>query len=130
MQQYTAPCTLNSKAKSIINESDIDDVFESIYSAIILNIQKPLGIGSDWIIDSVVDHTISISRYDPIAGSSYIKLPEELNHPNNALINIQNINDSECLNWCLIRYLHPADHHQQELEKLTKILQGHWILKM
>ena len=36
----------SSKAKIIINESDIDDVFESIYSTIISNIQKPSGKGS------------------------------------------------------------------------------------
>ena len=29
----------NSKAKIIINESDIDDVFQSIYTAVITNIQ-------------------------------------------------------------------------------------------
>ena len=36
----------NSKTEAIINESDIDDVFESIYSIIISNIQKYLGQGS------------------------------------------------------------------------------------
>ena len=50
----------NSKAKIIINESDIDDVFQSIYTAIITNIQISLGKGSGRIIDSVLDHTISI----------------------------------------------------------------------
>ena len=38
--------------------------------------QKSLGNGSAWIIDSVIDHTISISEYNPLAGSSYIKLPK------------------------------------------------------
>ena len=32
----------HSKAKAIINESDIDDVLESIYTTIISNIQKLL----------------------------------------------------------------------------------------
>ena len=27
------------------------------------------------------------------------------------LINIQNINGNTCFEWCLVRYLHPADHH-------------------
>ena len=36
----------NSKAETIINESDMDGVFESIYSTIISNIQKSLGKGS------------------------------------------------------------------------------------
>ena len=68
----------NSKAKIIINESDIDDVFQSIYTRIITKIHKSLGKGSRWIIDSVIDDTISICKYDPLPGSSYIKLPKEL----------------------------------------------------
>ena len=51
----------------MINESEIDDGLESIYSI--------------WIIDSVIDHSINISKYNPLAGSSYIKLPKELDHP-------------------------------------------------
>ena len=45
-------------------ESDIDDVFKSIYATIITNKQKSVGKGSGRIIDSVMDHTISISKYD------------------------------------------------------------------
>ena len=75
----------NSKAEIIINESDIDDVFWSIYTTIISNIQKFLGKGSGWIIDSVTDYTISILKYNPLAGSSYIKLPKELDHPPNRI---------------------------------------------
>ena len=33
----------NSKAEKIINEKDIDDMFKSIYSTIISNMQKSLG---------------------------------------------------------------------------------------
>ena len=68
-------------AEIIINESDIGNVFKSIYTIIITNIQKSLGKSSGWIIDSVIDHTISISKYNPLAESSYIKLPKELDHP-------------------------------------------------
>ena len=45
----------NSKAEIIINESNTDDVFESIYTTIISNIEKSLGKGSGWIIDSVIE---------------------------------------------------------------------------
>ena len=70
----------SSKAKIIINESDIENVFKLIYTTITANIRKSLGKGSRWIIDSVIGHTISISKYNPLAGSSYIKLPKELDH--------------------------------------------------
>ena len=84
----------NSKAEIIINESDIVDMFKSIYTTIISNIQKYLGKCSGWIIDSVIDHTISISKNNPLAGSSYIKLPKELDHSRKGLINIQNFHQS------------------------------------
>ena len=32
-----------------------------------------LGKGPGWIIDSVIDHNISISKYNPLARSSYQK---------------------------------------------------------
>ena len=51
----------------------------------ISNIQKYLGKGSDWIIDSVMD-VINVSKYNLLAGSSYIKLPKELNHSKKGLI--------------------------------------------
>ena len=64
----------NSKAEIIINESDIDDEFKSIYTSVISNIQKYLGKGSGWIIDSVIDPNISISNYNPLAGSIYYRI--------------------------------------------------------
>ena len=53
-------CYSHSKAETIINESDIDDVLESIYTTILSNIQKSLRKGSDWIIDSVIEHNINV----------------------------------------------------------------------
>ena len=79
---------MNSRAETIISKSDNDDVFESVYSTIISNIQKNQGKDSSWIIDSVIDYSINISKYNPVAGTSYTKLPKELNHPQKDLINI------------------------------------------
>ena len=44
----------NSKAEIMINESDIDNLFKSIYTTIISNIQKPSGKGSAWTADLVI----------------------------------------------------------------------------
>ena len=86
----------HSKPEKFINESDIDDIFESLYTTVISNIQKSLGKGSVWIIDSVREHNINISKFNPLAGSSYINLPKQLNHPRKGLINIQDTDDAEC----------------------------------
>ena len=67
----------------------IDDVFESIYNTIIWNIQKFLGKGPGWMIDSAIDID-------------------------------ENIDDKECFKWCLVRYLHPADHDPRRITKADK----------
>ena len=72
----------HSKEEIIINEEDINDnAFKSMYTTVISNIQNVLGKGSGWIIGSVKEHNINISKYDLLAGSSYIKLSNELDHP-------------------------------------------------
>ena len=105
----------NSKAEIIINENYIDDVLQSIFATIRTNIQK----GSGWIIDSVIAHFISISKYNSLARSSYIKLPKELDHPRKGLINIQTINDKnidgECFKWSIVRYLNPVYHNPRRI---------------
>ena len=82
--------------------------------------QKSLGKGSGWIFDSVIDHTISISKYNPLAGSSYMKFPKELDHPRKGLINIQNTDDNECFKWSIVRYLNPATHHPARTTKADR----------
>ena len=48
----------HSKAEIIVNESDIDGIFESIYTKVITSIQNSLRKGSDWIINSVTEHSL------------------------------------------------------------------------
>ena len=64
-QNITNTFYFNSNRDTIINESDIDDVFESTYTAIISNIWKSLGKRSGGIIDSVIDHNMNILKNNP-----------------------------------------------------------------
>lgn len=54
---------------------------------------------------------------------------QKIRSPKKCFINIQNIDDNECFKSCLVRYLNHEDHHQEELEQLTKIFQMNLILK-
>ena len=100
----------SSRAELIINESDIDDVFQSIYAKII----------QGRLIDSVIGHIISISKYNPLTGGNYIKLPKELDHPRKILISIQNTDDNECFKWCLAKYLNPTNYNPRRITKADK----------
>ena len=78
------------------------------------------GKGPGWITDSVIDDTISIWKYNRLAGSNYTELPKELNHSRKGLIHIQNIDDNECSKLCLFRYLNPIDHNPVRITKVDK----------
>ena len=82
--------------------------------------KKSLGKGPGWIIDSVIDYTISISKYNPWIECSYIKSPKELDHPRKGLIKIQNADDNECFKWCLVRYLNLTDNNLRGITKADK----------
>lgn len=69
----------NSIAEAVIHESEIYDAIESIYTTAISNVQKYLVKGSGWVTDLVIDD-INISKNNPVVGSSYAKLPKELDH--------------------------------------------------
>ena len=75
------------KIFKIETEEQIDNLLDP-YTTINFNTEKYLRKGSEWIIDLVVDYTISLLKYNSLAGSSYIKLPKKLNHPRKGLINI------------------------------------------
>ena len=36
---------------------------------------------------------------------------QKIRSPKKCFINVQNIDDNECLKYCLVRYLYPADHN-------------------
>ena len=70
--------------------------------------------------DSVIDHNINISKYNHLVGSSCVKLPTELDHRRKGFVKIQNVDDNECFKWCLVRYIHPVDHHPARIRKTAK----------
>ena len=74
------------------------------------------GEGSGWIVDKIEALNIEIANYDPLAGSSYIQLPSELNNSMKGLINIKN-KDNECFKWCHVRFINPTNSHPERIKK-------------
>ena len=75
--------------------------------------------GSGWTIESVDNHYLNIVQYQPMKGSSHIKLPQELRNSAKGLINMKN-EDNECFRWCHIRHLNPQDIHPERIKKSDK----------
>ena len=78
---------IKTHATTVTNQRfDLNNAYEELNDR--LDIWTSLGSG--WIIDKIEEISIDISNYDPLAGSSYIKLPPELNHLMKSLINLKN----------------------------------------
>ena len=109
----------NSTADLIINETDIKLVIQASQQQILNKIAQWISEGSGWTIQSIENHYINIVNYNPLKGSSYIKLPQELRNSAKGLINMKN-KDNECFRWCHIRHLNPQDKDPQRIKKTDK----------
>ena len=109
----------NSPAQTIINDTQIELALKLSKQDIINKIAVWISEGSGWTIQSVDNHYINVVKYEPIKGSSYIKLPTELRNSAKGLINMKN-EDNECFRWCHIRHLNPQDKYPQRIKKFDK----------
>ena len=107
----------NSSTDLIINETDIKLSLQASQQQILNKIAQWISEGSGWTIQSIENHYINIVNYNPLKGSSYIKLPQELK--NRGLINLQN-KDNECFRWCHIHHLNPQGKDPQRTKKTDK----------
>ena len=109
----------NSQPYTIINNLEIAESLQLSKQQILNKIAQWISEGSGWTIQSVDNHYLNIVIYKPIKGSSYIKLPDELQNSTKGLIKLQN-NDNECFRWCHIRHLNPQNKNPQRIKKVDK----------
>ena len=104
----------NSKPQTVINDISINDALEVTKQQILNFIAQWISEGSGWTIQSIDSHHINLVKYQPMKGSSYIQLPQELRNSAKGLINLKN-NDHECFRWCHIRHSNPQDKYPQRI---------------
>ena len=104
---------IRSDAITVINQNfRLNEAFGKL--TLLLDIWE--GKGSAWIIDQVQDIHININNYDPLAGSTSIQLPSELQNSMKRLVNIKN-KDIECFKWCHVRMLNPQERNPDRIKK-------------
>jgi len=85
----------NIKPQTIINNTEIPEALQSSKEQILNITAQWISESSGWTIESVDNHHLNIVQYQPMKGSSYIKLPQELRNCKKGLINMKN-EDNEC----------------------------------
>ena len=109
----------NSKPQTTTNDTQIELDLSLSKQQILNKIAVWISEGSGWTVQSINNHYINVVKYEPIKGSSYIKLPTELRNSAKGLINMKN-EDNECFRWCHIRHLNPQDKYPQRIKKVDK----------
>ena len=118
-----SPVYFNSLTKTVIIDDykfeiviNDDYQLDEAFNEIIYRLDCWISHGSGWIGEEIYNQYLHISSYLPLSGSTYIKLPNELQHPVKQLINIQN-NDNKCFMWCHVRHLNLDGN---KLPRITK----------
>ena len=109
----------NSASQTIINQMEINEALQMSKQNILNKIAQWISEGSGWTVQSVHNHYLNIAKYEPMKGSSYIQLPNELRNSKKGLINMKN-EDNECFRWCHIRHINPQDKYPQRIKKIDK----------
>ena len=112
------PVYFNSTTKTVINHKFS---LENTFQEILYRIDNWINEGPGWIVELIRPQYINVSTYRLLSGSSYIKLPVELNSPKKGLSNIKNI-DQKCFLWCHVRHNNPVKIHPERITEEDKKL--------
>ena len=110
----------NYTAATVVNDGDVRSTMPEAIESIMNRIAVWLSEGSGWTIESVDGHYVNVVVYQPLNGTSYIELPEELQNSLKGLVNIKN-NDVECFRWCHVRHINPQSKDPQRVKKKDRV---------
>lgn len=97
---------INTKNKVIDNFTDLNEFYENDIVQFIVNRVDDIALkGSGFALRSINEMIINLNKYDPIRGSSFIKLPAYLANKK-AIINVRNYGDEECFKWAILSNIH------------------------
>ncbi|CAB3982671.1 Hypothetical predicted protein [Paramuricea clavata] len=67
-----------SKTGTVTNFDDIERTAVFNQQMIISRIESFQNLGSNWVVMNIESHYVNIATYKPLAGSSYMELPEDI----------------------------------------------------
>ena len=100
----------------ITESSDLSDILNTMTGIILEKVQQFQNEGSGWVFENIESFDINIDPFEPLSGSSYISLPENL-EDKKAIINVRNENDHECFKWAITSAIYQREKDPQRLNK-------------
>ena len=110
------PVVFNSDVVEVLTSTDLDEALNSIFEKLLKLIEEFQERGSGWVLHELLRLDLHTYAFDPLRGSTYIPLPDDL-MAKQALINIQN-NDDKCFIWCILAAIY-ADSVTHDRQRFT-----------
>ena len=107
------PAHFNSAMEIVYEATDLQGVYERVKTKILESFSTYLKNGSGWVLKKVVRLDITLSKFRPMEGSSYIPLPSAVRNKG-AVINMKN-EDEYCFKWAATRALNPVEKHPERI---------------
>ena len=110
----------NTKSAAIFKTTNLDKWFNTnVRDPILRDIEEFQEEGSGWSLKEILNLGIHINKFNPMRGSSYIKLPKFIANKK-ACINIQNFNDDRCFEYSILAGLHIIKQHPERVLNYKK----------
>ena len=74
--------------------------------------------GSGWSLRQILSLIVNINQLNPMKGSSYIPLPDEISKKK-ACVNVRN-DDNQCFKWAALSALHPQERNAERVSLYKK----------
>lgn len=110
--------TFSTKNKTITNVDEIESNLREAITELIEKIDKHSNNGSGWVVSNVLLSKVITYKFQPLKGSSYIPLPDNISNKK-CCINVKN-DDNECFRWAILSCLFPAESHTDRLSNYRK----------
>ena len=105
--------TFLSKNKIILIGTDLFETSDEMFEEVMVNMVNYQKDGSNLQFERVNELVIPFASFQPLKGSSFIKLPKEL-ELKKAIINIKN-DDVLCFKWAVTRSLNMVENHPERV---------------
>ena len=83
------PAVFNSEPVEVLAATDLDEALNAIFESLLKMIEEFQERGSGWVLHELLRLDLHTHIFDPLRGSTYIPLSEEL-RAKHAVVNIQN----------------------------------------
>ena len=110
----------NTKSAAIFKTTNLDKWFNTnVRDPILRDIEEFQEEGSGWSLKEILNLGIHINKFNPMRGSSYIKLPKLIANKK-ACINIKKFKDDRCFEYSVLAGLHVIKQHPERVSNYKK----------